>query len=275
MPLTKVNGQMLDGAINVDSAGNLSVGTTTALATSSGRGNITINGSSNAILAFGSGGTLRGYVYQDSTTMYLNNSSSGSMNFDTNGAERMRISAAGDVLIQSTSTSISNKGFKINYDAQGPYMYAGVTGTGSWQVLTFARGTDGSLGQVGYIQLNSGSTTYSTTSDYRLKDDVKPMTGALDKVALLKPVTYKWKIDGTDSQGFIAHELQEVVPECVTGVKDEMETYTNDAGKEITRIKPQGIDTSFLVATLTAAIQELKATVDAQAARIAALEAAP
>jgi hypothetical protein len=81
------------------------------------------------------------------------------------------------------------------------------------------------------------------------------MTGALAKVALLKPVTYKWNVDGSDSQGFIAHELAEVVPECVTGAKDEVDKEGNPVY--------QGIDTSFLVATLTSAIQELKAEFDA------------
>jgi hypothetical protein len=81
------------------------------------------------------------------------------------------------------------------------------------------------------------------------------MTGALAKVAQLKPVTYKWNVDGSNSQGFIAHELAEVVPECVVGEKDAVDAEGNP--------KYQGIDTSFLVATLTAAIQELKAEFDA------------
>jgi len=75
------------------------------------------------------------------------------------------------------------------------------------------------------------------------------MTGALAKVALLKPVTYTWKLDGSASEGFIAHELAEVCPHAVFGEKDAV----NEDGS----IKSQGIDTSFLVATLVAAIQEL------------------
>ena len=119
------------------------------------------------------------------------------------------------------------------------------------------------------------STSYNTSSDYRMKENVQPMTSALSKVALLKPVTYKWKQEfgGKDGQGFIAHELQEIIPDCVTGEKDAIETYKDDEGNEQTRIKPQGIDTSFLVATLTAAIQELKALNDTQAATITALTA--
>jgi len=85
---------------------------------------------------------------------------------------------------------------------------------------------------------------------------------------------YKWNLDNIKSQGFIAHELQAVVPECVTGEKDAVETYTDEDGNEATRPAYQGIDTSFLVATLTAAIQELKAIVDAQGAEIAALKGA-
>jgi len=84
------------------------------------------------------------------------------------------------------------------------------------------------------------------------------MTGALDKVAQLKPVTYKWNSDGSDGQGFIAHELAEVCPDAVSGEKDAVDEDGNP--------KYQGIDTSFLVATLTAALQELNAKFDAYVA---------
>jgi len=112
----------------------------------------------------------------------------------------------------------------------------------------------------------STSTSYNTSSDYRMKENVQPMTSALSKVALLKPVTYKWKEEfgGKDGQGFIAHELQEVFPEAVVWEKDAVDEKGDP--------KYQGVDTSFLVATLTAAIQELKAIVDAQAIEIAELK---
>jgi hypothetical protein len=92
-----------------------------------------------------------------------------------------------------------------------------------------------------------------------MKENIAPMLGALSKVAQLKPITYTWKPEfaGTsiNSQGFIAHELQAVVPECVNGEKDAVDAEGNPVY--------QGIDTSFLVATLTAAIQELNAKVTA------------
>jgi hypothetical protein len=119
-------------------------------------------------------------------------------------------------------------------------------------------------GDVGVIYTTGSTTVFANLSDYRLKQNIQPMTGALAKVAALKPCTYKWKVDGSDGQGFIAHELQEVCPDAVVREKDAVDQDGNP--------QYQGIDTSFLVATLTAAIQELKAIVDAQATRIESLE---
>ena len=149
--------------------------------------------------------------------------------------------------------------------------------------------------QVGSVSTTTTATTYNTSSDYRLKENVQPMTGALAIVTALKPVTFNWKTDGSDGQGFIAHELQAVVPDCVTGEKDatEMQTYEispavpatqDEEGNELTAVveavmgerevpKYQGIDTSFLVATLTAAIKEQQAIITALTTRITALEA--
>jgi hypothetical protein len=131
-------------------------------------------------------------------------------------------------------------------------------GTGSQLYTDFRVGWTSAASpgtQTGYISTNGTTTSYVTTSDYRLKNSATPMIGALAKVALLKPCTYKWNADGSDGEGFIAHELAEVCPSAVTGSKDAVDAE----GKP----QYQGIDTSFLVATLTAAIQELKAEFDA------------
>jgi len=116
----------------------------------------------------------------------------------------------------------------------------------------------------GDITTTGSSTSYGTSSDYRLKEAVQPMTGALAKVQALKPVTYTWKATGQADEGFIAHELQAVCPRAVTGEKDAVDAEGNP--------QYQGIDTSFLVATLTAAIQEQQAIITALTARITALE---
>jgi hypothetical protein len=103
----------------------------------------------------------------------------------------------------------------------------------------------------GAITSSGSSTSYTSSSDYRLKDNIAPITGALNIISSLNPVTYTWKSDGSPGHGFIAHELQEVVPDAVVGEKDAVDSDGN--------IKPQGIDKSYLVSYLTAATQELSA----------------
>ena len=207
-----------------------------------------------------------------------NNSISGAnasnyLLFYTNNTERMRIDSSGNVLVGTTTLygKVTSEAAGAN-PTEAPFS-ANVTsasGVGSCNVLRSLRGGT----QVGSITNTSTATAYNTSSDYRLKENIVPMIGALDKVAQLKPVTYTWKADGSNAQGFIAHELQEVVPDCVTGEKDAVETYTDEEGNEQTRIKPQGVDTSFLVATLTAAIQEQQTIINDLKARIEVLEGA-
>ncbi len=189
--------------------------------------------------------------------------------------ERMRITSVGEVLMGTTSAAnppsqgIANFGSITN--SQIGIGHATGTGGGQYYLVFGYAGT--TIG--GIVQNGTTAVQYNTTSDYRLKENVQPIIGALAKVAALNPVTYTWKSAPDETgEGFIAHELAEVCPQAVAGEKDAVETYTDEDGNEQTRPKYQGIDTSFLVATLTAAIQELKAIVDTQAARIAALEAA-
>lgn len=184
--------------------------------------------------------------------------------FSTNSTERMRLNSSGYLLVGCTglpSTSVAGAAFSPSVTSVNPHFFSSGAITTSVAQISFVNGT----GTVGQIATNGGATSYATSSDYRLKENVLPMTGALATVSALKPCTYKWKASGLNGQGFIAHELQAVIPECVVGEKDAV----NEDGS----IKAQGIDTSFLVATLTAAIQELNAKVDAQAAEIAALKA--
>jgi hypothetical protein len=165
--------------------------------------------------------------------------------------QAMTLDASGNLLVGTTS-SYGGEKFTLDFtgSTQRGMVVRNTTSTTQDSVAFIVNSTF-----VGWISASTTATSYNTISDYRLKENVVPMTGALAKVAQLKPVTYKWKTDGSDGQGFIAHELAEVCPSAVSGYKDAVD--------ENGKIKPQGVDTSFLVATLVSAIQELKAEFDA------------
>jgi hypothetical protein len=174
------------------------------------------------------------------------------------GTERMRIDSSGNLLVGGTAQAYSSR-LEVTHTGLD-----GITtifnGTSANNAMKFRNGN----GQVGSIITSGSATSFNTSSDYRLKTSILPMTTGLATVAALKPVTYKWKSDDTDGEGFIAHELQAIIPLAVSGEKDAL----NENGS----IKPQGVDYSKIVVHLVAAIQELKATVDAQAAEITALQ---
>jgi hypothetical protein len=251
----------------------------------------TNNGTSVLILPNGTNANAQLVVFNSSNTanasyglMSINSNEFqlGTANFGTSpyvpltisagGSERARITTGGALYV-GTTTGPANGVTGAEMLADGRIDNSVATGavnmtlfkpaTPTQPVFMAFASNNQTIGSIAYA--NASGVNYNTSSDYRLKNTIAPMTGALDKVALLKPCTYKWNIDGSDSQGFIAHELAEVVPECVTGEKDAVDAE----GKPIY----QGIDTSHLVATLTAAIQEQQALIQAMSARIAALEA--
>ena len=179
----------------------------------------------------------------------------------------MRIDSSGNVMINTTSvvnfsrlsvvedlTSLNGIGIKNT----------GTTYGGSTDFIVFMNNVDAAAGRISQTAVTT--VAYTTSSDYRLKENIVPMAGALNKILQLKPVTYTWKQDGSNGQGFIAHELQEIVPDCVVGEKDAVD----EEGKPVY----QGIDTSFLVATLVAAIQEQQTIINDLKSRIEALEGA-
>jgi hypothetical protein len=248
--------------MRIDSTGNVGIGTTTPSYNSAGRGNLTIGGASSAILALQVGGVAKGYTLHDGTNLQLINGAAGSILLGTDGTERSRITSDGRFYVNQTAGNGNTaQRTGVTYDGATEWAIAIKTTSASGNAISFQ---NSSGTQVGTISTTASATAYNTSSDYRLKENVQPMQDALDTISQLNPVTYTWKVDGSDGQGFIAHELQAVVPDCVTGEKDAVDAEGNP--------QYQGIDTSFLVATLVKAVQEQQALINALEARLSALE---
>lgn len=235
-------------AMTLDASGRLLVGATSTLGYAEKLG---------IVGTIAQQGTQFNIVSGTSTQYeFVNRSASAGFDFYVNAGSNLatRIDSSGNLLVGTTSVPYSLTNGRIS---------AGNTGAGFYAATFYTITTDTSVlvgfgnpnGLVGSIQTSAVATIYGTSSDYRLKENIQPMTGALAKVAALKPVTYTWKVDGSAGEGFIAHELAEVCPAAVTGEKDAVDANGNP--------QYQGIDVSFLVGTLTAAIQELKAEFDA------------
>ena len=188
--------------------------------------------------------------------------------------ERMRINNTGTLFAGTTSlVDVATNAFGFNY-VPGNFLCVATTvggnacaifnKTNSQAGLVVAiryNGTD-----VGSITNTSTTTAYNTSSDYRLKENVVFLTGAIDRLQQIPVHRFNFIADpDTVVDGFIAHEAQAVVPECVTGTKDEVD----DDGNPVY----QGIDQSKLVPLLTAALQEALQQIEALTARVTALEA--
>jgi len=157
------------------------------------------------------------------------------------------------------SISAEEQGLVLN---KGGYIYCARDGSGSATVLAFARKTDTTAVNVGSITTSGTATAYNTSSDYRLKENVVTDWDATTRLKQLKPSRFNF-IDDADTtvDGFLAHEVSDIVPEAITGEKDATETYTDDEGNEQTRPVYQAIDQAKLVPLLVKTIQELEARI--------------
>jgi hypothetical protein len=252
--------------LRIDSSGNVGVGTSSPdakLRVNSGTALqarfSNIDGRGLAISTFTSAGTTNnGVIYNAGST------SDGQHVWECGGTERARIDASGNLLV-GTTTLLSFGKTNVLFDGQTQIGLSMETTFGSVG-SDFIRFLDSSGTKIGEIEQNGASTvSYTTSSDYRLKEDVQPMVGSVDRLMALKPVNFAWKVDGSRVDGFLAHEAQEVVPEAVTGQKDAVD---KDGKPEY-----QGIDQSKIVPLLTAALQEALTEIADLKARVAALEA--
>jgi len=244
-------------------------------------------GSNVALLSFGLSiaGTVGAGVGLVNTVVSASSSSSvGDLAFYTKPAgsptlaERMRITSGGSVLIGGITgtpngTSIYGSGFIPTSNGRKNLNMATSSSALNAHIYFFNPN-----GAVGYIATNGNSTDYNTSSDYRLKEDLQDFKG-LDMISDIPVYNFKWKSDESRSYGVMAHELQEVLPDAVSGEKDATEEYEvtpavldeegNVSEEAImgTRNQNQGVDYSKVVPLLIKSIQELKAEIELLKAR--------
>jgi len=253
--------------MRIDSSGRVVIGDSTAFTDAQ----LTLAAPTEVALGFkrsGSGKFDAGIKVFDGHMTFLNGSDQASVGAL---AERMRIDSSGKVFIGKTASGIGYDGVEIQ---QNGFMALTQPGNGNSAIsinMRYGAGTqypfyfyyNGAL--VGNINVTSTSTSYVTSSDYRLKENVIDITGAINRVKQLQPKRFNF-IASPDTivDGFLAHEAQTVVPEAVTGTKDEVD----DDGNAVM----QGIDQSKLVPLLTAAIKELITEVETLKAKVQVLE---
>ena len=240
-------------------------------------------------------------VYSDasSTEKYIETDFASDY-YHRSGVHNFRVAPSGtaDTAISwTTAMTIDNSGkVTIGEDPNGSTTYGVSIMNGAQPIQTSAGSTlaRGQIsfrnpnGEVGYIYTSGSSTIYATSSDYRLKENVVPMTGSIDRLKALKPSKFNFIADPlTTVDGFLAHEAGEVVPECATGTKDAMRDEEYEVTPAVmegdtvvteavmgTRSVPdyQGIDQSKLSPLTISALQEAITLIEQLTARVTELE---
>jgi hypothetical protein len=207
-------------ALHVDNSNNVGIGTSPSK-TLDVAGDAQISGQVLAQFFTGVGDT--------DTYMDISSNPANTIKFYTGGSERGRFSATGNLLLGQSSTDTPGTGnTTTGTSLRG--LGDGFFSRSNGEALYLNRNNDGGMisirrsnSQVGVISVTTSGTTYTTTSDIRLKQDIEPLE-ATDKLMQMNPVSYSWKADpdGPRSMGFIAQEMRSVMPEAVSTGDDDM-----------------------------------------------------
>ena len=206
----------------------------------------------------------------------------GGMKFYTHDGsalrEHIKIDYNGEVRIQGGGTNVTNRYFRFTQHSTSPYLEINHHSSNHLHTLIYFKAGGSSIGE---IRNNSGNVQYYTGSDYRLKENITTLTNAITRLKNLKPSRFNFLTTPSITQdGFIAHELQEVVPTAVTGTKDEVVTAESKANQptledsDIGDPVYQNVEVAGVVPLLTAALQEALVKIETLEAKVAALESA-
>ena len=230
------------------STGNVGIGTAAPISLSSNTQSLTINSARTDLtggMYLSANGTNKFQSYWDSQG-HINVTIAGDDRFFLGGSERMRITSAGNLLIGTTGTpngtSVYGSAF-IDGGSGLRQLFQASSTTTAVSVQRFYNPN----GNVGSVSTSGSATSFNTSSDYRLKEDLQDFAG-LDMVSKIPVYDFKWKTDESRSYGVMAHELKKVLPQAVSGDKDAKEM--------------QSVDYSKIVPLLVKSIQELKAEIE-------------
>jgi hypothetical protein len=266
----RYDGTTVDTSMRIDSSGRLLIGATSTGVASTFYDDLVI---SNTASGTGAGITLIANATNGFNAIdFCDTAAAGRgrityghdvdrMMIDVNGAEAMRIDSSGNILFGVTSATTTHASFRPNsQDRMILHIGSSSTNTSNLAIFSNPNGT------VGTITTSGSATSFNTSSDYRLKENVVAISDGITRLKTLKPSRFNFIADAeTTVDGFLAHEVT-AVPEAITGTKDEVDSDN----------KPvyQGIDQSKLVPLLTAALQEEISKRESLETRVAALEAA-
>lgn len=179
---------------------------------------------------------------------YSSNSDNNAMLFGFYGGESMRMYKDKCLCINSTVKNYQSSNSRLNIVSPGTEWCSifKTSTAGANQMIGFYSSADVKQGGISF---GAGSTTFNTSSDYRLKKNITPLEKSLEIVNKLKPCNFTWLESSINDFGFIAHEIQEFLPQLVQGEKDEIDKQGN--------INPQSVDYGKLTPVLVSAIQEL------------------
>ena len=288
-------------AITIDSSERVGIGTSSPSVpfhVNGGTDNIVAkfeSSDADALIEFADNATSDTILLGADTDDLLFRCDPGNIIFKTNNnTEAMRIDNNGNLLVGTTSSTGNGGVFQVKRTDAGACGYfetnAGssqnivdivqAANVGASQALRFHNNGYGNI--VGSIGFNTSSTSFNTSSDYRLKENFVTNFDATSRLKQLKPTRFNFIGSDLTQDGFLAHEVSNIVPEAITGEKDAMqietryteddkETQGDNPTKKVgdaktyskTKIDPQGIDQSKLVPLLVKTIQELEARITA------------